>query len=123
MNDSSSRDTCEGRKEIPLDVLSLGELRREGEAMVWCRCVRKKNILRFLDAWTLNEPLLTQLRQARVSLLRYRAPEGLYEADLGFFAQEAARLPTFACGETVFALPRRKWQFTPSGEGQRMRLL
>ena len=91
--------------------------------MIWCRRVREKHILRFLDAWTLNEPLLPQLRAAGVSLLRYVAPEGAYEAGLDTFLQRAAKLPSFACGETVLALPRCKWQFTPSGEGQRMRLL
>jgi len=68
-------------------------------------------VLRFLDAWTINDSILRQILTDRVDEVRYRAREGVYTISLTDFIDKATLLRAFACDEDVYALPRDQWDF------------
>lgn len=92
----------------------LGEIRRDEGTLVWERSVEGKHVLRMMDAYTINRPILAQLLRLDVDLVRYCAPEGRYEIPLDVFVTTSKRLPGFANGEDVHALARSSWLFEPA---------
>jgi len=89
-------------------------IEREGST-VWRRRVKQKHILRILDAFTVNETILGQLRQRKVDLIRYELRDvGSYEISLDSFLRLCTILRRFAEGEDVYAVPRSEWTFKPA---------
>ena len=92
--------------------VQAGRYFEEHGLVTWERSIASKHILRFLDAFTINEGLLRQIQERGVDLIRYKlAAEGTYETSLSSFLQSRAFLPGFAAGEHVYALPRDQWDF------------
>lgn len=91
----------------------VGKIIDEGGTLVWERRVKPKHLLRCRDAWTLNEPLFEQLLRLGIEVIRYRAPEGVYEVSMEEFKEHCDTLLGFAYGETVYAVKRSFWHFTP----------
>lgn len=91
----------------------IGYYKRESGRLVWIRRIGHKNVLWSHDALTINRPVLNQLVDAGVSLIRYEAPDAIYEISFAEFLSGADIKPRFARGEDVFLVARPKWQTTP----------
>lgn len=113
---------CEGGGPRLPNGQQVGSYSEEDENCVWTRSVCQKHLLRFLDAWTVNEGVLRQVSMDRISLIRYRAREGVYEITLSDFLDKATLLRAFACDEDVYALPRDAWSFTDEPESGQLLL-
>lgn len=113
MKHTESLAVCEGGGPRLPSGHQLGSYSEEGGKFVWTRKVCNKHLLRFLDAWTLNEGPLRQISSDCVDRIRYVSREGLYEVELAEFQIKATVLRRFACGEDVYALPRSEWAFSP----------
>ena len=111
-----SLTVCEGGGPRLPNGQQVGSYSEEGGKLIWTRNVCQKHLLRFLDAWTINDGLLRQLCMDHVALIQYRAREGVYEIALSDFLEKAALLRAFACDEDVYALPRSVWSFTDEPE-------
>ena len=109
--DIKSAVICEGGGPRLPNGQQVGSYSEESGRRVWSRNVCQKHLLRFLDAWTINDVLLRQLAVDRVGLIRYRAREGVYTVTLSDFLEKANLLRAFACDEDVYALPRDQWAF------------
>ena len=95
----------------------LGSFSDEGDKRVWIRKVKTDpHLLRIRDAWTINRPILEQLQQAGVDVIRYVADSGTYEIDVSEFLLHAEKFEKFANGEDAFALSRANWTTHASGE-------
>jgi len=95
----------------------LGNYSDEGEKIVWIRRVSvDRHLLRIRNAWTINRPILEQIQQAGVDVIRYVEGSDDYEVDLSEFLQRAEIFKNFANGEDAFALSRAKWTTHSSGE-------
>lgn len=94
----------------------VGKLRYEAGCLVWERTVGKAHVLRMVDGWTINRGILRQLSKARVDLVRYVAPEGVYEITLSVFMEACRLWEGLANGEDVYSLPRSShhWHFQPN---------
>ena len=90
-----------------------GRYLEEEGVLVWERMVQRKHILRFMDAFSVNEGLVAQIRRAGVRLIRYVLDGDTYEITVTEFLSSCAVLPRFARGEDVYALPRASWRFQP----------
>jgi|GEM_PF-4336592 len=111
IENTRSRGVCGiGRPSLP-NGQHVGSYSEEGGQLIWTRNVCQKHLLRFLDAWTINDSLLRKLTAHHVSLIRYRSREGVYEVTLSDFLERATLLRAFACDEDVFAVARDQWDF------------
>jgi len=95
----------------------VGKVYLEEGIRVWERRVTARHILRMSDSFTINEPILRQLRNFRVVLIRYVAPEGTYELDLDAFTAMSKRHRFPSMDEDVLAVPRTVWRFRPRFDG------
>ena len=123
MHDTREARTCEaGGPRLP-NGRQVGTYSEEDGRLVWTRNVCQKHLLRFLDAWTINDDLLRQIAADGVHLIRYQSREGVYEITLIEFMESANLLRAFACDEDVYALPRGKWSFEPKSGSKQLKLL
>lgn len=103
--------------KLPQPVLPsgtpVGKITVHDGKKVWIRHVRNKHVLRAKDSYTINAPLLEQLKGHHVYLIRYIAPDAVYEVTLEEFAAKAKLLPRFAQGEDVLSLRRQDWNRKP----------
>jgi len=89
----------------------IGAFSVEDGEVVWTRHVSlARHLLRIRDAWTLNEPILEQLRAFGVGIIRYITGDITYEITLSEFIDSSGVLQAFACGENVYYLSRSKWR-------------
>jgi len=114
---------CEGGAPRLPNGQRVGTYSSEDGHTVWTRNVCQKHLLRFLDAWTINDTIVQQLLGDAVYLIRYVSREGTYTVTLERFLAEVILLPAFACDEDVYALPRDKWEFKSESGSQLMLLL
>ena len=118
-NHNESAVICEGGGPRLPNGQPVGSYSNEDGRLVWTRNVCQKHLLRFLDAWTINESIMRQLPADSVDEVRYKTREGTYSIGLKEFLEEATLLRAFACDEDVYALPRGQWRFEEgSGSGQ-----
>ncbi len=90
----------------------IARVEQEGAVRVLVRRVKPQpHLYRARDAWPLGAHALTQAKDLGVDVLRYIAPDGIYEIALAIFVEQAERLP-FA-HEPQFVLLRSCWRFTP----------
>jgi hypothetical protein len=117
-----SRTREMGEPRLP-NGRQVGIYSEEDGKLVWTRNVCQKHLLRFLDAWTINDDLLRQVAADGVHLIRYQTREGVYEVSLAEFMEGANLLRAFACDEDVYALPRGSWSFEPKSGSKQLKLL
>jgi len=93
----------------------VGTYTTEGGKRIWTRHIDpQRHLLRIRNSWTVNAPVLDQLAEDDVYLIRYVTPAEIYEVPLSEFMRQSEKLEHFACGEDTFALPRGYWT-TSSG--------
>jgi len=95
----------------------VGKVYLEEGIRIWERRVTARHVLRMSDSFTINQPVLRQLRNLRVVLIRYVAPEGTYELDLDAFIAMSKRHRFPSMAEDVLAVPRADWRFRPRFDG------
>jgi len=101
----------------------IGQFAMDGELRIWVRYVQQQShLLRIRDAWTVNKPLLDQLRDEGIDIIRYVTDSETYEVGVEEFADVAECLPGFACGEDCYALPRGSWATDTTGEADTLPL-
>lgn len=108
---TASAVVCEGGGPRLPNGQQVGVYSEEDGRRIWTRNVCQRHVLRFLDAWTINDWILRQLLADRIDVARYRAREGVYSIPLTEFIDKATLLRAFACDEDVYALPRDEWDF------------
>ena len=119
MKNTQTKATCEVDGPRLPNGQEVGNYIEEDGLSIWERNVKRKHILRFLDAWTINELIVRQLVADCVDEIRYKTCEGIYVVSLEDFLEQATLLRAFACDEDVYALPRNQWHFEEgSGSGQ-----
>lgn len=92
----------------------VGRYMIEGDQVIWTRSVSViPHLVRVRNAWSVNRPILDQLRADAVDVVRYvDAGAGVtYEVDLDYFETHAEVLRDFvAPGEDAFVLARGRWR-------------
>ena len=117
---TASTAVCEGSGPCLPSGAPAGIYIEEDARLIWERGIKRKHILRLLDALTVNVGLVRQIQRDGVQLIRYKLDgDGTYEIALSAFLEKCSILHGFAAGEDVFALPRDQWDFEArSGNGQ-----
>lgn len=117
---TKSSAVCEGSGPCLPSGAPAGIYAEEDGRLIWERGIKRKHILRFLDALTINAGLVRQLRKDGVQLIRYKLDgDSTYEIALAAFLEKCSILHGFAAGEDVYALPRNQWEFEAKpGNGQ-----
>lgn len=95
--------------------------------LTWETQVREsKHLFRSLDAWTLSEEVLKQLRELNIERIRFKVIDQngvIYEVDLSDFVRNASELDQRgwkSATERQYALPRRFWR--RSGRAEQLAL-
>ena len=110
MNNIRLSGICEGKGPRLPNGQQVGSYSVEDGRVVWIRNVcLERHLLRIRDAWTINEPILDQLRIDSVDAVRYVSEAGIYEVELSEFIERSVVLEGFACGENSHVLPRTEW--------------
>ncbi len=108
VRDNAARHLCGVVREPGGRVIA--NVWQEDPARVLERRVGERHRYRARDAWSLGAGALEQARALRVDVLRYIAPDGVYDVAFPDFEAQAERLPL--AHERQFVLPRRLWRFT-----------
>ncbi len=92
----------------------IGEIILEGDRRVFVRRVIERVRFRLHDAWPLGAFALQQLVHWRVAVIRYLAPDGIYQTTLEDFLARAIPLEFPMHDEVQYVLPRTWWPVRPT---------
>jgi len=96
----------------------VGRIAEERAGRVFARPVGPKHVYRELDAYSIGEHVLAQLRRWRVEHLRYETDTGDYTITLREFIGHAV-IREFPGVDRQHVCARRFWTFTPRAEAGR----